>query len=171
MSLIDEPPIEWDEEAYATGVEAIDTDHRILIELLNQLKTVIRGDTSAEDVGVILENLVDYTGFHFAREEAVQDATAFPDRARHQALHRNFEQTIYGHRDRYFRERSSVDLNRIYDFLHRWLIEHIQVEDRVLGSHAAGRPEAEEAARSAPVLTSDHLEEGPLLTTRPDGAD
>ena len=59
--------IQWN-EVLATGIPAIDNQHKKLLELANQLGGAIeRGD--AEVAEYVLGDLVDYTVYHFAFEE------------------------------------------------------------------------------------------------------
>lgn len=61
--------IQWN-ETLATGHATVDTDHKQLIDSLNQLENSLRDGAGKENVGKILDFLNRYTREHFTREEA-----------------------------------------------------------------------------------------------------
>jgi len=61
--------IQWN-ETLATGHAMVDTDHKQLIDSLNQLEDSLRDGAGKENIGKLLDFLNRYTRDHFAREEA-----------------------------------------------------------------------------------------------------
>jgi hemerythrin len=69
--------IQWT-DTLATGHAMVDTDHRKLIDSLNELETSLKNGAGKETIGKILEFLNSYTREHFAREEAYMKNVACP---------------------------------------------------------------------------------------------
>jgi hemerythrin len=62
--------IEW-EDIYSVGIEEFDNDHKKLIELINRLHQAMLDKKAKEVLGEIINELVDYTIYHFNKEEAM----------------------------------------------------------------------------------------------------
>ena len=69
--------LQWS-DAFATGHDLVDNDHRKLIDSLNELENALKEGAGKETIGKILEFLNNYTREHFAREEAHMQAVACP---------------------------------------------------------------------------------------------
>ncbi|MEO0035966.1 MAG: hypothetical protein RLZZ501_1989 [Pseudomonadota bacterium] len=120
------PVIEWTDEI-AIGHPVIDHDHRILLELINQ----ISNEENAGDrtiVEFVLDELVDYIRYHFHNEESLLEACGYPDLDQHRETHRQMTAEVDDlyHRFLHSEEDIGEDLRR---FLLAWLVNHIIVED------------------------------------------
>lgn len=122
------PAITW-APAMSVGVEALDNDHKILIDLINQLDEAMATDDAYEIIYVIVAGLVDYTEYHFKREEGMMRACDYPAFANHCAEHRAIEQKIQGLKQSYDENIiGGFDL-RLMDFMRGWLTDHILGRD------------------------------------------
>ncbi|MEG0215404.1 MAG: hemerythrin family protein, partial [Hungatella sp.] len=77
-----------------TGNATIDTQHRQLIQAINDLLaacSVGQGRTSLEST---TKFLYDYTSKHFADEERLQLQSGYPDYVRHRQYHEAFKATV-----------------------------------------------------------------------------
>jgi len=121
--------IHWT-EAMTVNVSGMDNDHRVLIDLINQL-------ASAEKIGnrriaeSVLDELLNYTIDHFNREERFLQKSGYPssDLVAHKLLHASFAETVQDIRWQYlhgFRPRINQE---VLLFLRDWLSKHILVED------------------------------------------
>ena len=121
--------IQWT-EALSVKVQHMDSDHRVLIGLINQL-------ASAEKIGnrrvaeSVLDELLNYTIDHFKREEQFLHGIGYPisNLAAHKLQHASFTETIQDIRWQYlhgFRLRINQE---VLLFLRDWLSKHILVED------------------------------------------
>ena len=120
--------ITWQEE-YSVGVKSLDDDHKRLIFLLNQFKTAYDYDTSAEFERQALEQLVEYTRFHFTREEEMMQQADYPDFENHKQQHIKMIAQVETFVDQYRREGHDC-LNEVSEFLTDWLIKHINGTDK-----------------------------------------
>lgn len=53
----------------SVGVETIDADHKKLIAMVNDLYDAILAGCGRKKLDSLLDHLIDYTRYHFAREE------------------------------------------------------------------------------------------------------
>ena len=121
--------IQWT-DSLSVKVPGMDNDHRVLIDLINQL-------AAAEKIGnrriaeSVLDELLNYTIDHFSREERYLQKSGYPipDLCAHQLLHASFTDTIQEIRWQYQRGFRSKINREVLLFLRDWLSKHILVED------------------------------------------
>lgn len=123
-------------DALRVGIDAIDSDHQVLVSLLNRTSHQSIAATNLADI--ILE-LIDYTQYHFKREELIMTVCNYPDLDNHIALHRKMTKQVKELADEWHRHPNLETLKRLRDFLRTWLIEHILHVDRSLTPYANGK--------------------------------
>jgi hemerythrin-like metal-binding protein len=113
----------WKPE-YSVGDEHLDSQHRGLIELIDNLEDQSR-------MGEVLEKLEIYVDEHFRDEEAMLQKAGYPDLAAHKQQHKAFEEWLSVSR-RAFREPevSAMLRDSIRAYLKGWLVNHIMVSDK-----------------------------------------
>jgi len=124
------PLIHWTPE-FTVGVNSLDTDHKVLISLINQLDDAIRGGEPKATVSRVLDALLDYTDYHFAREETLMRASAYPELDAHLRTHGTLRAQVHDIRDRYRRNAESIHGREVLAFLKNWLTAHIVGRDRL----------------------------------------
>ncbi len=131
---------------FELGVPFIDADHRVLVDLLNRMHDASRADGDLTDIGGILSALVDYTRYHFAREERAQAAAKYPDIADHRLQHAR----LTGEAKRLFAafraDPGAVEVGDVVDFLSDWLMDHILFHDMAIKPYLLANLEAVTAA-------------------------
>jgi len=118
----------WKEE-YSVGIQSLDDDHKRLIYLLNQFKTAYEYDTSAEFERQALGQLVEYTRFHFSREEDMMQEAGYADFEEHKKQHERMIAQVEEFVGLYNRE-GHDSLNEVSTYLTNWLINHINGTDK-----------------------------------------
>lgn len=119
--------IAW-QPAMVIGHPLIDYDHRTLLELVNQIAIpATRQDPIALEF--VLDELLSYTAYHFAREEALMAASGYPHQAEHQEVHARMINEVRQLQGRLMHPSAGLG-DELQDFLERWLIQHIMGEDR-----------------------------------------
>ena len=121
--------IRWT-EALSVKVPSMDSDHRALVGLINQL-------ASAEKIGnrrvaeSVLDELLNYAIDQFNREELFLQNSGYPfqDLVKHKLQHASFTETIQDIRWQYLRGLRPRINQEILLFLRDWLSKHILVED------------------------------------------
>ncbi|MGE5545632.1 MAG: bacteriohemerythrin [Solirubrobacterales bacterium] len=117
-------------EAFSVGNELLDADHRILIDLVNQLDDAVETGQSRDVVGSVLNVLTEYVQHHFRREEAMLAKSGFPERDAHATQHRALEQQVRDIRQRWMAGDRTVLQEDVLAFLRKWLTDHILVSDK-----------------------------------------
>jgi len=129
------PLMTWD-DALSVRIDAIDEQHKKLIELLNRLhesKATKRGNATLRK---ILKELIDYTVYHFAFEEKLFDKYRYEDAAEHTASHRRLESQVLEFAKAF--EAGSASLSAdLFLFLRGWLNGHIRGSDREYAPYLA----------------------------------
>jgi hemerythrin-like metal-binding protein len=112
-----------------TGISFVDSDHRVLVRLINQTADCVGAHEESPVVGSILESLADYVAFHFGREERLMELCGFPGHAAHVDGHDRLIEEILEFQDRHRKAPAEVAPGNLLEFLMRWLVEHIVKED------------------------------------------
>jgi hemerythrin-like metal-binding protein len=116
----------------SVGVKSIDDQHTVLFETINDLHTAMMKGQSRTVVGPLLHTLVNYTGEHFAAEEALLEAARYPALATHRIKHKELTKQVEEYVARY--ESGDITLSvQLSDFLSDWLTSHIQSTDKEYG--------------------------------------
>lgn len=120
-------------EAIRVGVDALDNDHQALVSMLNRLSCRSADDADVDD---IICELIDYTKYHFDREEAVMEAIDYPGFEKHCDFHRGIINEANQYTKSWFVERNQKNLSSLRRFLKDWLISHIVKEDIKIATSA-----------------------------------
>src|SRR5512134_1416976 len=140
--------IKWS-AAMSVGVSRLDRDHKILIGLINRLDDANSSGGEAQPLmAEVLGVLVDYTIFHFAREEAVMDACGYPALGQHHEDHLALTQEVRDWQQRFRENAESVAPLDILDFLKGWLNHHILLQDMAYRPFVEGNPAADAVAEA-----------------------
>ncbi|KOR27636.1 hemerythrin, partial [Achromatium sp. WMS1] len=76
----------WSEEI-SVGVEEIDEQHKVLLNLINELNDAMQARRSHDVITSIINKLSEYTRIHFAVEESLMRILNYPDYESHKAQH------------------------------------------------------------------------------------
>lgn len=120
--------VEWSEEM-SVGVASLDTHHKRLIALLNQLHDVIRRNDTQQVVGEVLGELIRYTYYHFGEEERLMELAGYGDLDAHRQSHRAITERVRELEAEWEADPRSVIAAEVFEFLADWLIHHIRNED------------------------------------------
>ena len=128
-------PIQWS-RWMSVGIDDLDEDHRVIVDIVNKLAE--DGNRNNPDViEAILDELIDYTKRHFAREEAHMEQAGYPTFAAHKALHDDLSRQVEAYRERFHAQRAVIPGDEVFDFCADWLGKHILKEDTRFGEYAA----------------------------------
>ncbi len=120
-------PIIWD-KTFSVGIESIDSQHKKLIAIFNELNAALQDGSSFDKMDVIFSKIVDYTIEHFAYEEELFDKYNYPDTENHKRKHQYIidEIEVMKKKDP---NKSIVSLELV-TFLRKWLQKHILRSDK-----------------------------------------
>jgi hemerythrin len=125
--------IEWSSEL-SVGIEEIDAQHMVLVNLLNQIHEAIQQRQAAEVTGEIIRQLGEYTRVHFAVEESLMRILHYPEYERHKEEHDRLIEQLEGFRVKLGSGKSSVSFELAH-FLKIWLTKHIMEADKRYTAH------------------------------------
>jgi hemerythrin-like metal-binding protein len=116
------------------GIDAIDNQHRELIDIINSLlKAIVKGSNKKEISGVI-KFLEDYTALHFGTEEGYMIKYNYAGYHDHLSQHLEFVEKLHAVKKNYGeRGASSEAVINLINQLIEWLINHISITDKTMG--------------------------------------
>jgi len=126
--MADKEYIPWSEDL-SVGLEEIDEQHKILINLINRLfneAILKRADKSL--ISDILDELIQYTIVHFAVEESLFRIFDYPDSEAHQEHHDQLKKEVVSFRKK-FQDGTPIDIE-LMGFLKKWITLHIMKDDK-----------------------------------------
>lgn len=109
-----------------TGIHEIDVQHRRIVDYINRLNDA-RTSGDREQIGVVIEETVDYTLSHFAFEEALMVDAGYLYSGPHKRVHELFTKRVMEFRTRFDAGENIAD--ELHAMLSRWLINHIKNDD------------------------------------------
>ena len=127
--------LQWKEE-YEVGVSEIDEQHQKLIDIANRVYELMRNELALDkydQIVEILQELKEYTVYHFHFEEGLMQKAKYKKRFSHKILHQNFLAQVEAVDLSAVDENQDAYLVQIMDFIANWLIEHIVGEDKKVG--------------------------------------
>lgn len=116
-------------DSYSVGIESIDNDHKKLIHLINNLQTAIDYKTDRQFERQTLDEVVDYTVYHFTREEGLMENNDYPDFVPHKAKHEEMIDKVNKLVEAYENNESGA-IESLLVYLKSWLIKHINGTDQ-----------------------------------------
>jgi len=120
--------IEWN-DGMSVGVESIDNDHKKLILLIDALSNAIESGKESDVLEQLFDELADYAGTHFKREEALIKSCDYHDFDNHVKQHGGFADKIPELKSKLL-SADSIDVAlEVNLFLYQWLLNHILVDD------------------------------------------
>jgi hemerythrin-like metal-binding protein len=122
------PLFTWS-DSYSVNSPEIDTQHKKLFDLINNLHDAMIRGKGKEVVGQILDGLIDYTRVHFADEEKMLEAINYPDLPAHLVEHDAFIRKVFQLQTDYRSGKQALTLP-VMDFLKNWLLNHILKTDK-----------------------------------------
>ena len=120
--------VQWD-ESYSVGLDVIDDDHKKLLGMINQLQTASHYTTDDTMIEHILDDLIDYTKYHFLREEKIMLDCDYPELTAHKKLHQDMISQVTKFVDDY-RLHKTRTIDEVTQYLKSWLINHINGSDK-----------------------------------------
>lgn len=131
--------VEWN-DAYAIGIEEVDSQHKHLIEIANELYDTINLPKERYPGGMrsVVQKLMDYTDYHFKSEEKFMKRYNYPEAQIHIAAHDNFTREMEHQTRQLSTERVEDGLN-LYSYIVNWVLNHIAKADKIWGAYVIER--------------------------------
>jgi len=119
--------IKWHDH-FSVGSSMIDEQHKTLIKSINQLYSAFK-KRDMDAIGDILDELKNYTIFHFGTEERLFKEKNYPFTQEHITEHQLFVDQIADFQVKYKAKKVSLSFEMM-SFLRQWLTEHILENDK-----------------------------------------
>ncbi len=114
---------------YSVGVEAIDNQHKALMNVLNELHAASMRGRAGEVAGPLIKQIVSVAKEHFATEEGLMKSIGFPGLAAHSMKHQELAGKIAEFVSRYEKGDATMYIPLLY-FVRDWQTKHMQTEDQ-----------------------------------------
>ena len=126
--------ISWSHDL-AIGHELIDADHQSIFETAQRLqKEILEDEPEYSIVGEVLVELIEHTGGHFAREEALMQEIGFPAIEAHKREHALLMQKVNDLHRQFMDGRSNLPVE-VAKFIQYGLVRHIMKSDVELSQY------------------------------------
>jgi hemerythrin len=122
-------------EEYKIGVELIDKQHEKLFELADKAYMLLKDEFALDKydkIVHIIEDLKDYTVFHFKSEEEYMESINYKRIFTQKIEHNEFVKKLEGIDLRNIDENQDESLVKMLNFLNDWLTEHILKNDKLI---------------------------------------
>ena len=117
-----------------TGVEKIDSQHRELINRINNLRETEGKSISKEETQKIIDYLGEYVVKHFGDEEQLQIKSKYPKYAEHKQKHTLFVNDFTKLRNEFAEKGNTMEfLMELNASSITWVIKHIKGDDVEFG--------------------------------------
>lgn len=126
--------LSWD-ESLSTGDPDLDTQHKYLIEICNDLATAIEKKHEPKIIGMVLDVLMFYAESHFKKEEECMQRYRCAAAEPNQKAHGAFLAMLKAYQSEHEACQSPVELAiRIHQYLITWVTSHMAQVDTQLHS-------------------------------------
>ncbi|MDH3195497.1 MAG: bacteriohemerythrin [Hyphomicrobiales bacterium] len=139
------PLLDW-KDSYSVGIEAVDHEHRELIDLINTLHeelTASGGDSGRRDALAIFGDIYKGISSHFALEEKFMREHGYDQLTDHKSDHERLLDELRDIMDDYDDGRGDSrdkESGRISERLGAWFARHFQTHDARLHSRLGTHP-------------------------------
>lgn len=127
------PLIEWN-DSLSVGLDSIDEQHKKLVDILNSLHGSSASAKDPEAVKKILNDLVEYTVYHFGFEEGLLREHHYPDFDNHVVAHQALVAQVGKFNEDFQAGRAKLS-SELFKFLRSWLNGHIRGTDKRYSAH------------------------------------
>lgn len=120
--------VTWTPEL-SVGVKEFDDHHKVLFDIINKLSDAMSTGKGSKEVVNILDELIDYTEWHFSAEEIIFDKYSYPKADEHKKIHSSMiDKAKKLHSDAQLGK--DVLSTEVLDFLQDWIVDHIMGVDK-----------------------------------------
>lgn len=127
------PLIEWN-DSLSVDIDSIDEQHKKLVDILNSLHGSSTSAKDPEAVKKILNDLVEYTVYHFNYEEGLMRQCQYPDFENHLVAHKALVAQVGKFNEDFQAGRAKLS-SELFKFLRSWLNGHIRGTDKRYSAH------------------------------------
>lgn len=118
--------------ACSVGVRAMDDQHSILMDAMNELRLAVLSGRGREQMSELLDRLIEFTRMHYWSEERLLEENGYPGLAAHRVAHHSLlaQMLEAAHRLQYG---EGVAMGEVLDQMRDRYMEHTEVVDQEYG--------------------------------------
>lgn len=131
------PIMQWNVN-YSVNIKEIDEQHKRLIDLINDLHDAMKIGQGKDAMGNVLNELADYTLYHFGTEEKLFERYKYLELPEHKKQHDDLTKQVLDLKAKLDKGQSLVTVE-IMGFLKDWLNNHILKSDKKYGAFLNGK--------------------------------
>lgn len=113
----------------SVNIAEIDSQHKKLIGILNLLHESMRTGKGKDVLAKVLNDLTDYTVYHFGTEERLFEKYAYPEYRAHKRQHDDLTSQVLELKKRFEAGQVTITVE-VMNFLKEWLNNHIRHTDK-----------------------------------------
>lgn len=124
-------------DSYSIGMDLIDAQHKHLFDIGNQAYNLLKNGFKIDkydDIVLIIEDLSNYTKYHFRCEEEYMKKINYPRYENQKKEHNYFIEKIDSIQLHSIDENQQKYIEDLLDFIFNWILEHILKEDKLIMS-------------------------------------
>jgi hemerythrin-like metal-binding protein len=129
--------LHWSDD-YSVGIDAVDHEHRELIDLINRLHQALDAPEAGVTVPAFFGDLLEGISAHFALEEKFMRDRGYPQLDSHKADHERLLDELRDIMDA-FEQSEEIDSLELAQRLDTWFSRHFRTHDaalhRAIGAH------------------------------------
>jgi len=123
------PLLQWTND-YSVGVGSMDRHHQKLFDILNKLHDAMSEGKATEVITGTLQELLNYTEYHFAEEEKLLEQISYVGLAEQKNAHQRFIQDVEKYKAQAESGMAAFLSSGISTLLTDWLKKHIGMTDK-----------------------------------------
>ncbi|HEB78952.1 MAG TPA: bacteriohemerythrin [Rhodospirillales bacterium] len=159
------PAIDWTSDL-EIGISCVDGDHKVLVDLINQVHDCSDQHEESMILGSALSALMEYTIYHFAREERLLELCGYAHLEAHKRAHADLAEKAQAFHQRYKDSDDGEVADEVKDFLRHWLVKHIMVQDFAFKETCSGNQTAIDEAAAMPFMNGMSVAQKPIDWSR-----
>jgi hemerythrin len=115
-------------DGFSVGVAKLDSQHRKLVDMINNMIENPLAETRSETIGDILTEMTNYAIHHFKTEEELLSIHNYPRIDAQKQMHKEFRIKTVAF---CFQTTAGIETvpENVFNFLRDWLVNHILEED------------------------------------------
>ena len=126
--------LQWSDD-YSIGVDVIDEQHKHLFEIGSEIYELLENYLALDKydkIALIVQELADYTKYHFKTEEELMISRKYPRFLSHKVEHDDFMQKINELDLEDIDKDQDKHIREILVFVFDWILDHILKKDKLI---------------------------------------
>ena len=117
------------EKGFKIGVPFVDAQHEEMLKILFKLEKAVKEGRDEQEFSGIVEELVEYTRYHFSQEEQYMLDKGLPNYENHKRHHDNYTERILELQQKHLEDKKAMS-EELIDIMKDWSISHVYNMDK-----------------------------------------